>query len=223
MRLLLVEDEEALSSVISKGLKKQGYAVDAAYDGEEALILYDVNEYDLIVLDLNIPKIDGIDVLKKIRENDQLTKVLVLSARTKIEDRVIGLDNGANDYLIKPFDFSELEARIRNLLRRAFDQTPVVYRFNNLALDTANKKVLVNENHVFLARKEYAILEYLLLNKNRMVSAEKLIEHVWNNEADPFSNALKYHIYMLKKKLGEAGCPEIIKNVRGQGYIIEER
>lgn len=140
MRILLAEDEKLLSGYLVKGLKNSGYAVDAVYDGDAALYEYAVNEYDLIVLDLNLPKKDGLEVLREIREKDADIKILILSARSKVEDRILGLDEGANDYLIKPFDFGELEARIRSLLRRAFSQAPVVLSMQGLELDTGAKK-----------------------------------------------------------------------------------
>ncbi len=222
MRLLLVEDEEMLSEIITKGLRKTGYAVDTAFDGQEALYLYEINEYDLIVLDLNLPLTDGIDVLQKIRTTDNRTKILILSARAKVNDRILGLDQGANDYLIKPFDFGELEARIRNLLRREFTQTHTLLKIKGIAVDTKLKKAAYNGQSLNLPRKEYAILEYLVMHKNEVVSSEQLIEHIWDNEFDPFSNALRYHICSLKKKLSEVSDMEIIQTVRGQGYLIEE-
>ena len=222
MRLLLVEDEELLSEIIAKGLRKAGYAVDTVFDGEEALYLYEINEYDLIVLDLNLPLIDGIDVLQNIRKTDNRTKILILSARAKVDDRILGLDKGANDYLIKPFDFGELEARIRNLLRREFTQTPTILETKGIVVDTKLKKAAYNGQPLNLPRKEYAILEYLMIHKNTVVSSEQLIEHIWDNEADPFSNVLRYHICSLKKKLSEVSDTEVIQTVRGQGYLIEE-
>lgn len=222
MKLLLVEDEEMLSSIITKGLSKLGYAVDAVYDGEEALYNYEINEYDLIILDLNIPKTDGLEVLQTIRKNDMDTKILILSARTKIGDRIIGLDEGANDYLIKPFDFGELDARIRNLLRRNFIGTSSILTLDKFRVDTNAKKVCYENETLNLTRKEYNIFEYLILHKNQMISAEHIIEHIWDNEFDPFSNTVRYHIHMLKKKLSSYCDKEIIKNVRGLGYIIEE-
>ena len=221
MRLLLVEDEEMLLEIIARGLRKIGYAVDTAFDGEEALYLYEINEYDLIILDLNLPIIDGIDVLQQIRKKDNRTNILILSARAKVDDRILGLDKGANDYLIKPFDFGELEARIRNLLRREFTQTPTILKINGIVIDTKLKKVAYNDQSLNLPRKEYAILEYLIMHKNEVVSSEQLIEHIWDNEFNPFSNALRYHICSLKKKLNEISEIEIIKTVRGQGYLIE--
>lgn len=222
MRILLVEDEEMLSGIVAKGLRKAGYAVDTAFDGEEALYQYEVNEYDLIVLDLNLPLIDGIEVLQKIRESDHTTKILILSARSKVDDRILGLDQGANDYLIKPFDFGELEARIRNLLRREFVQMPTMMKAGQITIDTKLKKAECSGQSLNLPRKEYAILEYLVTHKNEVISAEQLVEHIWDNEFDPFSNALRYHISSLKKKLNEVSAKEIIKTIRGQGYVIEE-
>ena len=222
MRILLVEDERKLSDSVVKGLTNAGYAVDAAYDGEEALYEYEVNEYDLIILDLNLPKKDGLDVLREIREKDNEMKVLILSARTKVDDRILGLDEGANDYLIKPFDFGELKARIRNLLRREFVQKPQDLTLNGLAVDTKAKRVLYQAQEIMLTRKEYGILEYLMLHKNQIISAETLTEHVWNNEFDPFSNSFRYHIHSLKKKISAASGLNFIKTVWGQGYIIED-
>lgn len=222
MRILLVEDEKKLSNSIVKGLTNAGYAVDAAYDGEEGLYEYEVNEYDLIILDLNLPKKDGIDVLREIREKDNEMKFLILSARTKIDDRILGLDEGANDYLIKPFDFGELKARIRNLLRRDFVQKPQDLTLNGLTVDTKAKRVLYHTQEIALTRKEYGILEYLMLHKNQIISAETLTEHVWNNEFDPFSNSFRYHIHSLKKKISAASGLDFIKTVWGQGYIIED-
>lgn len=222
MRILLVEDEKLLSDMVTKGLRNGGYAVDAVYDGEEALYQYEVNEYDLIVLDLNLPKVDGLDVLRKIRAADEKIKILILSARTKVEDRILGLDEGANDYLIKPFDFGELEARIRGLMRREFVQVPPILNFRDLRVDTNAKKAVIGSTTVSLTRKEYGILEYLLLHKNQVISAEKLTEHVWDNDFDPFSNTFRYHIHSLKKKLNMVSGTDYIKTVHGQGYIIEE-
>lgn len=222
MKILLVEDEEMLAAIIAKGLRKVGYAVDTVFDGEEALEYYDIYEYDIIILDLNIPKIDGLDVLRTIRKKDTDQKILILSARTKVNERILGLDEGANDYLIKPFDFGELEARIRNLLRRNFSGIPTTIVLDNFTIDTNAKRVTCNNDTLNLTRKEYSIFEYLILNKNKIISAEKLVEHIWDSEFDPFSNTLRYHIHTLKKKLSDFSNEEIIKTIRGQGYIIEE-
>ncbi len=220
MKILLVEDEEMLSKIVTKGLEKLGYAVDKAFDGEEALCSYEVNEYDLIILDLNIPIIDGIEVLKTIRKSDLETKILILSAKTKVSDKVLGLDLGANDYLAKPFDFEELDARIRNLLRRNFVVTSSIIEFENFKIDTNAKSVTYGSRVVELTPKEYNILEYLAFNINTVISAEQIIEHVWDSDFNAFSNVLRYHMHSLKKKLAEHTETEVVKTIRGQGYII---
>lgn len=222
MRILLVEDERDLNYAMAKGLKKSGYAVDSAYDGEEALDLFHINAYDLILLDLNLPKIDGIDVLKEIRKEDLYVRIIIVSARTAIDERVLGLDLGANDYLIKPFDFKELEARIRTLLRMNYYQNPSILTVLNLSLNTNSKKVYIDDIEIELTRKEYSILEYLMLHKDRLVSNEELFEHIWDCEADEFSNTLKFHMHSLKKKLASVSDIEYITNKRGQGYRVRE-
>lgn len=218
MKILLVEDEELLSKAVAKGLKTLGFAVDQAYDGEEALYCYEINTYDLIILDLNIPIIDGAEVLRRIRKTDIEAKILILSARSETHDRVLGLNDGANDYLVKPFDFEELTARINNLLRRTFVQAPSLLWAGGVCVDLLAKAVTLNAVPLSVTNKEYGILEYLMINQGRVVSQSELIEHVWDSEADPFSNALKFHLHSLKKKLGEL---DLICNMRGQGYIIK--
>lgn len=223
MKILLVEDEKELSAVLAKGLQKLAYAVDTAGDGEEALSMLEINEYDLVVLDLNLPKIQGMEVLRRIRGDRDVRspdcKVLILSARNQVQDKIEGLDLGANDYLEKPFDFGELSARIRNLLRWVHGQQPSILMLGTLSLDTAARCASVKGTKVGLTNKEYGILEYLASNRGRVVSAEELIEHVWDSQADPFSNSFKFHIFSLKKKLGIDG---LIQNIRGQGYILRE-
>lgn len=218
MRLLLVEDERRLAGLIARGLSARGYAVDVAYDGEEALAQFTANDYDLVILDLNLPKIDGLDVLREIRAASLDARVLILSARSSVEERVTGLDEGANDYLVKPFDFRELEARVRGLLRQDFVQRPAILCCAGLELDTNARIVAFGSVEIPLARKEYGILEYLMANEGRLVSAEEIMEHVWNNELDPFSNTIRYHLHSLRKKLREASGADLIETVRGQGY-----
>ncbi|WP_313183624.1 response regulator transcription factor [Lacrimispora sp.] len=221
MKILLAEDEKLLSSAIAKGLKKVGYAVDQTYDGEEALEYLEINKYDLLILDLNMPKVDGITVLRTLRGTDTELKVLILSARSEIEDKVMGLDCGANDYLSKPFDFEELTARIRNLLRWSFTYKESLLICGGLELDMLGKAVSVDSLPINLTNKEYSILEYLMFHIGKVISAEEIIEHVWDSEVDLFSHSFKYHMHSLKKKLS-AGGGDCIKNIRGQGYVIRE-
>lgn len=221
MKLLLVEDEALLSTAVAKGLRKRGYAVDCAFDGEEALALYSVNEYDLMILDLNLPKLDGLEMLRRIREKDAAMRVLILSARSTVPDKIAGLDGGSNDYLTKPFDFSELEARIRALLRQEVRMKGVERFHGGLRMDTAARQAYWRDTPVELTKKEYAILEYLMAHPGRVVSAEELIEHVWDNETALFSNSFRFHISSLRKKLA-AACKNngLIVTLRGQGYRL---
>jgi DNA-binding response OmpR family regulator len=221
MKVLVVEDDMSLQKSICAGLKKFGYAVDRASDGEEALTQYEINEYDAVILDLNLPKIDGIEVLRKIRETDQQVKVLILSVRAKIDDKVTGLDTGANDYMAKPFRFRELETRLRALLRRQFIQVDRMLKHGNIELDTALRLTYVDGQEVSLTKKEYGILEYLFLHKDEMCSAEDMIEHIWDSEPDLFTDTFKVHVNSLKKKLADfLSDKEVIKNTRGVGYYL---
>ncbi|WP_066687450.1 response regulator transcription factor [Christensenella intestinihominis] len=222
MKLLIIEDEEDLREALCAGLTKKGYITDSAADGNEGFELAFVNDYDLILLDLNLPGMDGLTLLQKIREHDLQQKVLILSARSDYGQRIEGLDLGANDYLVKPFDFGELEARIRSLLRRSFTQHNTVIRFDRFRLDTCAHLVYTEDNQaVSLTPKEYAILEYLLLNRGKVISPEELIEHVWGSDDSLFSNAIKVHMSALRKKLAEFSANEIIINMRGAGYCIK--
>jgi len=218
MRILLVEDEQDLALLLKKGLKKQKYAVDIAKDGEEAIFLYSVNSYDVIYLDLNLPKVDGLDILKRIRDVDLETRIIIVSARSKIEDRVLGLDLGANDYLVKPFDFSELAARIRSQIRLKHPNTTNIIKVRDLTLDTNLRELRIKDKLIDLTNKEYSILEYLLFNKNKLMSKEKIISHVWDNDTEMYDSALKFHLHSLRKKL--AG--DYIDNLRGQGYMVKD-
>ena len=217
MRLLIIEDEELLQQALSKGFKKLGYTTDVADDGENALDYYFSNVYDLIILDLNLPKLDGMEVLKEIRSENKNIPVLILSARSEVKDKVIGLDCGANDYLAKPFYFDELDARVRALLRRSFKTADTVITIGKLRIDTAIKRVYIDNLEINLSKKEYGILEYLMLNKGIAISIEELVERIWDNESDNYINSFKVHISSLRKKLSK----DIIKNTRGQGYYVE--
>lgn len=224
MKLLLVEDEEILSDALAQGLKKLGYAVDCAYDGEEALQLYEINTYDLMILDLNLPKIDGLAVLRSIREENSEFRVLILSARSSIEDKINGLDSGSNDYLTKPFDFRELEARIRSMLRNRYQAKDVTLTFGEIELDTAGKQAFLGGEALSLTKKEYGILEYLMYQQERIVSLEDIIEHVWDSETDLFSNSFRVHMSSLRKKLEAVSNGwEYLVTIRGQGYRLRHK
>ena len=217
MKLLIIEDEKALRNALVKGFANRGYAVDSASDGEQALDFFFGNSYSLIVLDLNLPKVDGLEVLKEIRKENDEVPVLILSARSEVDDKILGLDKGANDYLAKPFHFKELEARARALIRRDFKTADTVLKSGDLTLDTALRRVYCKDMEISLTRKEYGILEYLMLNRGRVVSGEELIEAVWESDADTFSNAFKVHINAIRKKLPV----DILRNLKGQGYYVE--
>ena len=222
MHILVVEDERALCDTIVRSLRRQAYSVDFCYNGNKALELIDVERYDLILLDLNLPGTDGMTVLRTLRETDHETRVLILSARSEVADKVEGLDAGANDYLAKPFHLAELEARIRSLTRRQFTQNDVVLSCGDLAFDTKARTASVAGQALTLTRKETGILEYLLLNKGRPVSQEELIDHVWDNSVDNFSNSIRVHISSLRKKLRAALGYDPIRNRIGEGYVMEE-
>lgn len=223
MRILVVEDELDLQEAIADGLRIDGYAVDTCDNGEDAYeLLYEVN-YDLVVLDLNLPQMDGLEVLEKIRDEKPELKVLILSARSSVNDKVKGLDIGANDYLAKPFDFAELEARIRNLLRRKFVQENSMLSFDVIKVDLSKRIAVVNDNEIALTKKEFALFEYLLLHKDRVVSQEELIEHVWDQNADIFSGAIRVHIATLRKKLKAVLYYDPIGTKIGEGYFLLEK
>lgn len=220
MRILIVEDEIDLCNAIAEGLDIDGYAVDKCYDGESAFELISVEKYDLVILDLNLPKMDGIEILKAVRKQNNNLKILILSARDHVSDKVLGLDLGANDYLVKPFDFEELEARIRNLLRRKFIQEDNILEFKEISLDTSKRIAYVHKAPLALTKKEFALLEYFLLNRDKVISQEELMEHIWNMEADSFSNAVRVHIASLRKKIKGALGYDPIQTKIGEGYLL---
>lgn len=221
MRLLVIEDEQSLREDIAKKLRRSGYEVDECGDGEAALALLEVERFDLVLLDLNLPKLDGMTVLRTLRQNDLETCVLILSARSEITDKVDGLDAGANDYLSKPFHLAELEARVRSLTRRQFIQREICLRCGRLNFDTKSRTASADGQVIPLTRKENGVLEYLLLHQGRPVSQEELIEHVWDGSVDSFSNSIRVHISALRKKLRAALGYDPIRNRVGEGYEIE--
>ncbi len=223
MRILVVEDEKELQSTIAEGLRLDGYAVDTCDNGKEACELCFVEVYDLVVLDLNLPEIDGFEVLRHIRELNTQLKILILSARNDVSDKVKGLDNGANDYLTKPFDFVELEARIRNLLRRNFIQQDNILIFDKVKLDIAKQKVFICGIEVNLTKKEFSILQYFFMYPNKIISQEELIDHIWDSNVNNFSGAIRVHIASLRKKIKNILNYDLIETKIGAGYYLKER
>ncbi len=220
MRLLVVEDEKSLRDDITKKLRLDGYEADSCGDGTEARELLAVEYYDLVLLDLNLPGVDGMTLLREFRAVNNETPVLILSARSEITDKVEGLDAGANDYLSKPFHLAELEARIRSLTRRQFIQRDVCLKCGRLAYDTRTRIASVDGVPVALTRKETGVLEYLMLHEGRPVSQEELIEHVWDGSVDSFSNSIRVHISALRRKLRASLGYDPVVNRVGEGYVI---
>lgn len=223
MRILLVEDESRVAGFIAKGLREQTYAVDVATDGEAALYQANVNQYDLVVLDVQIPVKDGYAVCRELRAGGFRAPILMLTARDAVDDRVAGLDAGADDYLTKPFDFKELLARLRALARRSVQLRPRIIRVADLSLDTASHQAARAGTPVTLTAKEYALLEFLMLNEGRVVGRQQIAEHVWDETFDPLSNIIDVYIRRLRAKLDTgAACP-LIHTRRGAGYLLSAR
>jgi len=222
MRILVVEDEKKVASFIKKGLQQEGYAADAVYDGLEAVHNATAFDYDLVILDLMLPKLSGLDVLRQIRTKKAKLPVLVLTAKGAVEDKVAGLDAGADDYLIKPFAFAELSARIRALLRRGNQENPKL-RVADLEMDTATRQVRRATQPIDLKLKEYALLEFLLRNAHRPVTRTMIVEHVWDIHFDSVSNVVDVHINSLRNKIDKGFQPPLIHTVRGVGYMLSDR
>lgn len=223
MRILIVEDELELQSTIAEGLRLDGYAVDTCDNGSEACELCYVEPYDVIILDLNLPEMSGFEVLHEIRKFNEEVKILILSARNSVDDKVKGLDNGANDYLTKPFDFVELEARIRSLLRRSFIQKSNILTFDQVKMDISKQIVWVHEAEVPLTKKEFSILQYFMINPNKIISQEELIDHIWDGSVNSFSGAIRVHIASLRKKIKNVLTYDLIETKVGAGYYLKER
>jgi two-component system, OmpR family, copper resistance phosphate regulon response regulator CusR len=223
MRILVVEDDTPLSTFVRKGLEAEHYAVDTAADGEQAVCLALESDYDVIVLDLNLPKLDGIDVLRAVRAKKPNLPVLVLTARSRIEDRVQVLDSGADDCLNKPFSFTELSARVRALLRRGPRTVETLLQVADLELDRVERKVKRAGKHIELTSKEFALLEYLLRNAGRRVTRTMIIEHVWNLSFDTSTNIVDVYVNYLRRKVDDGFSPRLIHTVRGVGYELGAR
>lgn len=222
MRILVVEDEKKVASFIKNGLMEELYAVDVAHDGEKGLQYALENEYDAIILDVMLPKKDGFNVVKEIRASGKNTPVLMLTARATTLDRVKGLDLGADDYLPKPFHFEELAARIRSLLRRSSTDKSTVLRCGELALDTVTHRAYRSEKEIELTTKEYSLLEYLIRNKERVLSRSLITQHVWSYSFDTESNIIDVYVKRLRQKIGDEGEQKIIRSIRGVGYTMRE-
>jgi len=221
VRLLIVEDEYHLAEVLQKGLKEDGYAVDTVNNGEEALDLATVIEYDLIILDLMLPVKSGLEVLRELRDQGNKVPVLILTAKESIEDKVRGLDLGADDYLTKPFAFAELRARIRALFRRKLDESNNVLKIDNLVLDTITHKVTRAGKEIELTVKEYSVLEYLMRNRGQVLNRTQIEEHVWDYRYGSNSNIVDVYIRYLRKKIDKDFDRKLIETVRGRGYRLK--
>ena len=220
MRILVVEDERLLCDGIAEDLELEKYTVDRCYDAADAYERLFVEPYDLVILDLSLPGMDGLELLRRIRRERPELRVLILSARAQLSDKVAGLDLGADDYLTKPFELEELEARVRTLLRREFVQRAPLVQAGALDLDTVAREISVRGDPLSLTPREFAILEQLMLCQGRWLSQEALMEHVWEADANPFSNAVRMHISSLRKKLRDKLGYDPIQTKVGQGYRL---
>jgi DNA-binding response OmpR family regulator len=222
MKVLVVEDEHRIANTIKKGLELESYAVDVAYDGNSGLDLALGEEYDVMVLDLMLPGIDGLEICRQVRKSNIHTPILILTAKSQIKDKVLGLDTGADDYLTKPFSFEELVARIRALIRRPKDTISNVLTVEDLVMDLSMHKVTRNNQEVVLSVKEFALLEYLMRNKGRVLSKDQILTHVWNYESDVLPNTIEVYIKNLRTKIDNNPDKKLlIQTVRGFGYKVE--
>jgi len=222
MRLLVVEDEKKVSGFVRKGLEEEGYAVDVAFDGKTGLQMAMDRVHDLIVLDIHLPGMDGLSLLHRLRTAKVSTPVLLLTVRANIEDKVLGLDSGADDYLTKPFAFQELVARIRALLRRQTEAELPVLRFADLILDPARRVVLRGGKKIDLTAKEYALLDYFIRNPGRVLTRTMIVEHVWDYNFDSMTNIIDVYVNYLRRKIDSDREHKLIHTVRGVGYVLKE-
>ncbi len=220
MRILVVDDDVRLCSVIERGLTEEGYAVDTTNDGEEGQYFAEINDYDLVVLDVMMPKVDGLTVCRNLREAQRDVPILMLTAKDAVPDRVTGLDAGADDYLVKPFAFDELVARVRALTRRHAPTRSTELSIEDLILDTVTRRARRGEREIELTTKEYAVLEYFLRNPGAVITRGMIEEHAWNNDFDSVSNLVDVYIRRLRSKIDAEGEPSLIETVRGAGYRL---
>ena len=222
MRILLVEDEKKIASFIARGLKEEHYLVDIADDGEKALFLAEINVYDLVILDIMLPRKSGFAVCRELRGKKIDVPILILTAKDTIRDKVIGLDSGADDYLAKPFAFDELLARVRALLRRKTTGKTTFLKVADLELDQITHKVRRAGREIPLTSKEYSLLEYLMLNSGQVVTRTMISEHVWNEDFDSFTNVIDVYINYLRSKIDRGFKKQLLHTLRGTGYIVKE-
>ncbi len=222
MRILVIEDDKKVAAFLQKGLREEQYAVDVCRDGEDGAYEAQVHPYDVIILDIMLPGKDGFAICNELRENSVLTPILMLTAKDSLEDKVMGLSGGADDYLTKPFSFEELLARIRALLRRSQDYKTGILKVADLELDPLRRIVRRAGTPITLSGKEYALLEYLMRNKGIILSQSKIIDHVWDRNYDGTSNLINVYINHLREKIDKDSDVKLIKTVRGQGYKIDE-
>ena len=223
MQILIIEDEEKIVNLLRRGLLEERYTVDIARDGEEALYKFEINEYDLVLLDLMIPKVNGTKVCKEIRKTNTSIPILMLTAKDAVEDKIVGLDAGADDYVTKPFSFSELVARIRALLRRGKRADPVILSLDTLTLNPATKTAKRNGKNIVLTAREYELLEYFMRNQKVVLTKTRLLEHVWDYNYEGLSNIVETYVKYLRKKLRTAPeDKELIHTRRGSGYIFTD-
>jgi len=222
MRVLVVEDDFRIARFVSKGLREQAYAVDVSSNGDDALYKVSISDYDAIILDVMIPGPDGFEVCRELRAAGSAVPVIMLTARDAVEDRVLGLDRGADDYLTKPFDVSELLARLRALLRRGNIMRPRKIEIADLVIDTAAHRVVRNSQVINLTAKEYALLEFLAREQGRVLTRSDIAEHVWDENFDPMSNLIDVNINRLRRKLDDGFSKPLIHTRRGEGYVLDE-
>lgn len=223
MRLLLVEDEKDLAGIIAQGLEEEGYIVDVAHDGEEGLYMAENFPIDAIILDIMLPVIDGLTVLSTLRRKSILTPVILLTARDALLDKIKGLDTGADDYLTKPFEFDELLARVRSLLRRKGEAKEAVLRIDSLEINTASHEVKREGVDIKLSAREYALLEYLAYNKDSVLSRSAIVEHIYHEETEMDSNVVDVYINYLRNKIDKGFKTQLIQTVRGAGYMLKSK